>query len=167
MAGPIAGQRCTRILETADPHTWADNYLCVPPDSPYNFQWSSAGPVGGKECVQWIEPADPHTWNDNFLCNNPFPGPASTLKLGRHYTAQQGGDATVAIKEATSSLAQKGFDNTISRYRIDGNEVWGFYDQPNFKNLLFTAQGPIGWTRVDARFNDRVTSVQPLKSKSK
>ena len=79
MAGPIAGQKCTRILETADPHTWADNYLCAPQDSPYSFQWSSAGPVGGKECIQWLEPADPHTWHDNFLCNQRLSEPKGFL----------------------------------------------------------------------------------------
>ena len=90
---------------------------------------------------------------------------SGVLTLGRHYTAQQGGDATVAITKATASLAQKGFDNTISRYKIDGNEVWEFYNGANFKNLLFTAQGPIGWTRVNTRFNDMVTSVRPVQDK--
>ena len=28
MAGPIGGRSCVQILETADPHTWGDNYLC-------------------------------------------------------------------------------------------------------------------------------------------
>ena len=27
-AGPIRGMRCVQWLETADPHTWSDNYLC-------------------------------------------------------------------------------------------------------------------------------------------
>jgi len=26
--GPIPGQRCTALVEPADPHSWADNYLC-------------------------------------------------------------------------------------------------------------------------------------------
>ena len=60
--------RCTQITEPADPHTWNDNYLCVPPDAPVLFHWSYAGPVPGLACVQWHEPADPHTWSDNYLC---------------------------------------------------------------------------------------------------
>merc|ERR1711939_1174753 len=27
-AGPIGGMRCTQILESSDPDTWNDNYLC-------------------------------------------------------------------------------------------------------------------------------------------
>lgn len=75
MAGPIAGQKCTQISEGADPHTWNDNFLCLPHNTPYKLQWSSAGPVGGKECIQWLEGADPHTWNDNYLCADRLQGP--------------------------------------------------------------------------------------------
>lgn len=69
-AGPLAGMRCTQIFEQAEPpeHTWLDNYLCVPENSPLQFAWSQAGPIGGKTCVQWFEAADPHTWGDNYLC---------------------------------------------------------------------------------------------------
>jgi hypothetical protein len=67
-AGPIRGMRCTRIYEPADPHTWKDNYLCVPRRSPLRLKWSFAGRVRGMACIQWREPADPHTWHDNFLC---------------------------------------------------------------------------------------------------
>jgi hypothetical protein len=68
-AGPIPGMRCTQIHEGADPHTWSDNYLCVPPHGAgASSSWSSAGPVPGMQCVQWLEPADPHTWADNYLC---------------------------------------------------------------------------------------------------
>ncbi|MFY0578353.1 hypothetical protein ACN28S_32205 [Cystobacter fuscus] len=60
--------RCTRISEPSDPHTWQDNYLCVPQSSPLNFSWSNAGPIPGKECLQILEASDPHDWGDNFLC---------------------------------------------------------------------------------------------------
>jgi hypothetical protein len=60
--------RCTQIIESADPDTWNDNYLCVPPSSPLIFSWSSAGPIAGKSCVQITESADPHSWMDNYLC---------------------------------------------------------------------------------------------------
>ena len=61
---------------------------------------------------------------------------------------------------STDDLAQTGLDNTVSRYKIDGNDAWEFYDKPNFEGLLFTAKGPIGWTRVDSRYNDKVSSVK-------
>lgn len=70
--GPIAGMRCTQILEIADPHTWADNYFCVPHQSPYQFSWNSAAPVPGAHCIRWLEPSDPHTWADNHLCAPQF-----------------------------------------------------------------------------------------------
>jgi len=66
-----SNMRCVHIHETAEPsgHTWMDNYLCVPNDSPYRFRWSSAGPISGKKCIRWLETADPHTWSDNYLCH--------------------------------------------------------------------------------------------------
>ena len=48
----------------------------------------------------------------------------------------------------------------MTRYKIDGNETWWFYEKPNFEGLLFTATGPIGWTRVNSRYNDKVSSVE-------
>ena len=69
------------------------------------------------------------------------------------------------ITDPTKNLAQRGFDNTVSRYKIDGNEVWEFYDRPNYEGLLFASTGPLGWTRVEARFNDRISSVRTVKSK--
>jgi len=68
MAGKIAGQKCINTHEAADPHTWEDNFVCLPADSPYNFKWNSAGPLGGLDCIQWLETADPDTWADNYLC---------------------------------------------------------------------------------------------------
>ena len=61
--------KCTQILESADPHSWHDNYFCAPADSPLSFKWSSAGNTcGGDGSIQIVESADPHTWDDNYLC---------------------------------------------------------------------------------------------------
>jgi hypothetical protein len=65
-AEPIAGMVCTQLLETADPHTWNDNYLCSTRD--FGLKWSAAGPIAGMACTQILETADPDTWNDNYLC---------------------------------------------------------------------------------------------------
>ena len=80
--GSIPGQRCTRIIEGAEPpqYSWRDNYLCVQPNSPYHFSWAYSNGLRdryrrqGKTCIQWIEPADPHTWRDNWLCNARYTG---------------------------------------------------------------------------------------------
>jgi len=70
-AGPIAGKKCTQIVEMADPHTWSDNYFCWTQDhgkkNP-NIQWRSWGKIPGMRCTQILEAADPHTWSDNYLC---------------------------------------------------------------------------------------------------
>ena len=45
-AGPISGMTCERILETADPHTWHDNFFCHssgPGIQGVGMRWSSAG----------------------------------------------------------------------------------------------------------------------------
>ncbi len=70
VAGPIAGMRCTKVYEEAEPpeHAWHDNWLCLPMNSKYELTWSQAGPKPGWACVQWDEPADPHAWSDNYLC---------------------------------------------------------------------------------------------------
>lgn len=65
-SGTIAGKHCVRILETVDPHTWGDNFLCFNQD--YGVVWSSSGTIAGKKCTQLLEPSDPHTGTDNFLC---------------------------------------------------------------------------------------------------
>jgi hypothetical protein len=66
----IEGMDCTQITEGADNHGgWTDNFLCLPPSSPFSFSWSSAGPIAdSNQCVRWLETADPATWHDNFLC---------------------------------------------------------------------------------------------------
>ena len=60
--------RCTQIHESADPHTWDDNFLCAPAYLPLHLKWSSSGRINGLDCIQINEPDDPHTWDDNFLC---------------------------------------------------------------------------------------------------
>lgn len=69
LIGPIRGMRCTQVIEPSDPHTWRDNYFCVPTKSPYHFRWSHAGPIRGLSCIRFLEPSDPHTWRDNYLCH--------------------------------------------------------------------------------------------------
>ena len=65
-------------------------------------------------------------------------------------------------------LRARNFNNIASRYKIDGNGKWEFYDGPNFGGrLLFTASGPVGWTRIEnvadaAKHNDAVSSVRPV-----
>ncbi len=63
---PIAGRYCTQIIESADPYTWNDNFLCA--KSNWGIRWSGHNPIPGMKCTQIIESADPHTWNDNYLC---------------------------------------------------------------------------------------------------
>ena len=45
--GSITGMKCTQI-------TVPDNYLCVPENSPLDFQWSSSGPIEGTLCLSLI-----------------------------------------------------------------------------------------------------------------
>jgi hypothetical protein len=67
-AGPISGWSCVQLLESSDPHTWDDNYLCSKTD--LGLRWSSAGPIEDPSlrCTQITEPSDPDTWDDNYLC---------------------------------------------------------------------------------------------------
>jgi hypothetical protein len=82
-SGPLPGQSCLLVSETADPFGWNDNHLCTQRD--FGLKWSSSGPITGMICTQWLEPLDPFTWNDNYLCapvdyglrwsnNGPLPG---------------------------------------------------------------------------------------------
>lgn len=71
-AGWLPGKHCLRILESADPNTWDDNYLCWNSAKSWPaIYWSSAGPIQNMRCTQILETADPHTWNDNYLCVPP------------------------------------------------------------------------------------------------
>ncbi|HYO53317.1 S8 family peptidase, partial [Archangium sp.] len=67
-AGPLSGKQCTRILESSDPATWDDNYLCSTED--YGFAWSGMGTIGGMRCTQIVETMEPSwtNWHDNYLC---------------------------------------------------------------------------------------------------
>ncbi|MCB9594253.1 MAG: D-alanyl-D-alanine carboxypeptidase family protein [Sandaracinaceae bacterium] len=69
--GPIDGMRCVNVTESADAHAadWADDYACLPEDSPYELAWSGHDPIAGWDCVRWNETDDPGTWNDNYLCS--------------------------------------------------------------------------------------------------
>ena len=90
--------------------------------------------------------------------------------MGQHIQSSRSkqDDRTVSIASPTENLAiaDIDFDNMASRYKIDGMEIWGLYDHPNFEDLLFTAIGPIDWTDVSATLNDMVSSVKPIQSKS-
>ena len=68
-SGMILGMRCIAINEPSEPkkHTWHDNYLCLPDDSPYNLIWSYSGQKSGKSCMKWSEPSS-QSWDDNYLC---------------------------------------------------------------------------------------------------
>jgi MYXO-CTERM domain-containing protein len=70
-AGPVGGMRCTLVDEPGEPeaHSWADNYVCLPDDSPYELTWSSEGPIDGSACVRFYESADlEEGWGDNYMC---------------------------------------------------------------------------------------------------
>jgi len=56
-AGPLSGRQCTRILESSDPATWDDHYLCSTEN--YGFAWSGVGPIGGMRCTQIVESMEP------------------------------------------------------------------------------------------------------------
>ena len=43
-----------------------ENFLCIPNDALFDFDWSFAEPIRGKKCIQWMEPADPHTWSNEL-----------------------------------------------------------------------------------------------------
>lgn len=67
--GTVDGMVCTSVHENASPAaaSWKDDFLCLPPQSPYAFAFSASGPIQGQACIQWNEPAAT-SWNDNFVC---------------------------------------------------------------------------------------------------
>ena len=85
-----------------------------------------------------------------------------------HYSSAERGDKTLSVSGPVEDLRAKNFNNIASRYKIDGSGKWEFYDGPNFGGrLLFTATGPVGWTRIEnvadaAQHNDAVSSVRPV-----
>ena len=72
-SGRIRGMQCRPIYEPSEPrnYNWHDNFICVPPNSPYNFDFLNFVPHFNYKCrcVQWHSAKDPHTWKDNFLCD--------------------------------------------------------------------------------------------------
>ena len=58
-------------------------------------------------------------------------------------------------------------NNRISSYKISDKETWFFYDDPNFENLLFQAEGPFDWTSVPPEYNDKISSVGYVRPISK
>lgn len=73
-AGVLNGLNCVQTVEPAEPvaHTWSDNYLCVPNDSPFQLRWSHNGTIPSLCCERLYAPDDPHTWYDNFVCVTNF-----------------------------------------------------------------------------------------------
>ena len=95
-----------------------------------------------------------------------FAAASSTLMIGKHYTAEQGGDRIATINRPTKLADLGGWDNDMSRFKIIGGETWEFYDSNDFSGEpLWVSTGPQDWTRVDQiglgdRVNDRVSSVK-------
>ncbi|XP_063683941.1 collagen alpha-1(XXIV) chain-like [Bolinopsis microptera] len=88
-------------------------------------------------------------------------GEIGKVTLSEHYNAR---GRTVVITDAAWKLAlMSAFDNIMSSYMIEGDEEWEFYDKPNYEGLLFTATGPLGWTDVFYLFNDKVSSIKPVR----
>lgn len=92
-SGPLPGKSCVHMHEPADPHAWADNYLCG--DVDHGIRWSSAGQIAGMRCTLVDEPADPHTWNDNYLCVPP----SSSLQLQWSYAGPVANKTCVHLHE--------------------------------------------------------------------
>ena len=83
---------------------------------------------------------------------------SAKLYAGLHYTNSQGGDRVLAVNGPGNLV---GMDNNLSRFKIPGAETWEFYDNADYAGEpLFVKTGPLDWTRVDAVFNDKVSSVK-------
>jgi len=83
---------------------------------------------------------------------------SSPLYAGLHYTDAQRGDRVLAVNGPGNLV---GLDNNLSRFKIPGAETWEFYDNADYAGEpLFVKTGPLDWTRVDAVFNDKVSSVK-------
>jgi len=63
---PSSGARCTLLENPAD-GKWSDNYLCVPNDTPYRFEWSCDGDLSGTSCINWNDP-DNSIFDNCHLC---------------------------------------------------------------------------------------------------
>ena len=73
-AGSISGMKCTRVYDPVDGN-WAENFLCVPSDSPYDFTFHYGGKPNGRACINMNDPAV-GGWADNFLCATVGSGPS-------------------------------------------------------------------------------------------
>lgn len=62
---PIKGMDCTRIRENSDPKRQADDYLCLPTNSPFSFLFHAAD-GRGVYSVRLLKPDQPY-WTDNYL----------------------------------------------------------------------------------------------------
>ena len=63
---PRSGARCT-LLENDATEEWSDNYLCVPNETPYRFEWSCNGDLIGPSCINWNDP-DNSIFDNCYLC---------------------------------------------------------------------------------------------------
>ncbi|RKH69470.1 hypothetical protein D7X96_15125 [Corallococcus interemptor] len=117
--GPVAGMRCTAIVEGAEPpeNAWGDNYLCVPNSSPLQFTWSMAGPRFGKACVRFSDSQDVHSWGDNYLCYD------EPLKLRFSAKGPIGGMACTQMNEPLD--AAHGWDDNYLCANKDIGMRWG------------------------------------------
>jgi hypothetical protein len=64
----VNDMKCILWSEKHDPHTWNDNYLCIPLNQWGSFIWSNSGPIADMNCINIIEPNDVAAWNNNYFC---------------------------------------------------------------------------------------------------
>lgn len=162
-AGPDYNKRCVHLSEGSDPHTWHDNYLCLPHTSPYHLHWESW--ISGRnqnDAIRFFEPADPHTWHDNFLFvyydanavndpldtflknnalfngSNPFLPSFTHLKGWLSVDSMQTSTNPQGIVEVTGYIRPEGFigDNPLSigvREALKAMQSFGLRDPIPFK----------------------------------
>ena len=64
---------CIQVNEP-EQNNWHDNWLCMPNNSPYGFEWSAIGEIDGKECIQIYDGEQEKNtdawayWKDNYIC---------------------------------------------------------------------------------------------------
>lgn len=106
--GAQSGQSCVNLDEPADPHTWADNFLCTATN--WGIRWSSAGPIAGMTCTNIAEPAEPlaAAWSDDYLCVPP----QSPIALSWSSAGPLAGQTCVNFNE-TADLANSWGDNYL------------------------------------------------------
>eukprot|EP01114_Cavostelium_apophysatum_P017334 TRINITY_DN5127_c0_g1_i2.p1 TRINITY_DN5127_c0_g1~~TRINITY_DN5127_c0_g1_i2.p1 ORF type:complete len:623 (-),score=111.70 TRINITY_DN5127_c0_g1_i2:37-1749(-) len=73
-AGPVAGKRCSKWNEPADPDTWNDNFLCTPTSAiEVSFANVDQDPIVTNpsfNCISVNDPSQPPAqgWADNHFC---------------------------------------------------------------------------------------------------